>query len=447
MRWPFPAERLINWLLPVLAIVAEGAWLAVVYVAVETTIDGRVPLLGTFELAAAAGLAAIAVRRGLLRPDDRPLTFFAAAASVGVLGWLWDDRARALLLAGDLAAAIAVHPGGWLLLVAILRGVGRGFEIDDRALTRLVLLGVPALAVPWVIGQLGADDLRPVFVESAFVASLTFVSAGFMAAGLARLQEIGRETGIDWRTNRSWLGTVLGVLAIVLAIGVPAAWLLGLPVETVTRGLIGPVASLLGYLLLALAFVAAILSAGLYEVLSRLGFSLPPPLSPAEAARLTRLREYSIEQLEGPIVTVIVLWAAVALLAIIVIRTWVRRRARTRGGVGTEERSFSIPQRAFRLELPRISGLRRRRRTGPPRDAVAAYLAVLDDLATHDEPHARRDAESPHAHAARIAIPEVSTLQADYALARYGLRRLTDAEQRRAVRRWRRLRDRLRSDR
>ena len=127
------------------------------------------------------------------------------------------------------------------MLVAAMRGVGRGAEIDDRALTRLVLIGVPSLAIPWILGQFGAGELRPVFVEDAFVASLTFVSAGFMAAGLARLQEIGRETGVDWRTNRSWLGTVLGVLAIVLAIGIPAALLLGLPVGTVARALIGPI--------------------------------------------------------------------------------------------------------------------------------------------------------------------------------------------------------------
>jgi len=445
MRLPSQAERLVGWLLPILAIVAEGAWLAVVYVAVETTIDGRTPLLGTFELAAAAGASAIGVRRGLLRPDDRPLTFFAVVAGIGMLGWLWDDRARSLLLAGDLVTAVAIHPGGWLLLVAVLRGVGRGFEIDDRALTRLVLLGVPGLAIPWVMGQVGAGDLRPVFVEHAFVASLTFVSAGFMAAGLARLQEIGRETGVDWRTNRSWLGTVLGVLAIVLAIGVPAASVLGLPVDTVTRGLIGPVASLLGYVLLALAFVAAILSAGLYEALSRLGFSLPPPLTPDELARLPQIREYTLEQLEGPIVTIAVLWAAVALLAIIVIRTWVRRRRHARGGSGTEERSFSIPRGTFRLERPRIGGLGRRQRAGTPSDAVAAYLAALDDLAAHDAARARRETESPHAHAARVGIGEVSILQADYALARYGQRRLTDAEHRRAVGRWRRLRFRLRA--
>ncbi|MEA2652342.1 MAG: hypothetical protein QOI85_2063 [Chloroflexota bacterium] len=445
MRSSWPADRLVGWILPILAILAEGAWLTVVYVAVETTIDGRPPILGTLELAAAAGLAAVAVRRGWLRPDDHPLTFFAAVVAFGAAGWLWDDRVRSLVAAGDVAGAIGLHPGGWLLLVAAMRGVGRGVEIDDRALTRLVLVGVPLLAVPWVLGQVGAGDLRPVFVEHAFVASLTFISAGFMAAGLARLQEIGRETGVDWRTNRSWLGTVLGVLAIVLALGVPAASLLGLPVGTVTRGLIGPFISLLGYLLLAVAIVAAILSAALYEALSRIGIVLPGPLSPRELARLPEIREYTIDQLQGPITTVAILWIAVILLALIVIRTWVRRRARGRSRGGTEERTFSIPQGSFRLELPRIGGFARRGRRGAPTDAVGAYLATLDDLSAHDPPRARREAESPHAHAARVALPGLGALQADYALARYGDRHLTSAENRRALSRWRRIRLRLRS--
>jgi hypothetical protein len=442
MRSSWPADRLIGWLLPILAILAEGAWLTVVYVAVETAIAGRAPLLGTLELAVAAGAAAVAVRRGLLKPDDNPLTFFGVLLALGAVGWLWDDRVRSLVLAADLPAAIGLHPGGWLLLVAAMRGVGRGVEIDDRALTRLVLLGVPGLAIPWLIGQLGPESLRQVFFEHAFVGSLTFISAGFMAAGLARLQEIGRETGVDWRTNRSWLGTVLGVLAIVLAIGVPAAYLLGLPVDTVTRGLIGPAVSLLGYLLLVVAFVAAILSTALYEALSRLGIVLPAPITPQELARLPEIREYTIDQLEGPLTTIAIVWAAVLLLIIIVIRTWVRRRARVRPRDGRDERSFSIPQGSFRLEMPRLGDVIRRRRRGPPTDAVSAYLAALDELAS-DATLARREPESPHAHAARTGIAELGSLQADYALARYGDRRLTDAENRRGVRRWRRLRDRL----
>ena len=444
MRSSWPAERVVGWLLPVLAIVAEGAWLAVIYVAVQTTIDGEVPLLGTLELAAAAAVAAFAVRRGVLHPDERPLTFFALLVGIGALGWLWDDRVRSLVLAGDLAGAVGFHPGGWLMLVAAMRGVGRGLQIDDRALTRLVLLGVPGLSIPWILGQLGAGDLHPVFVEHAFVASLTFISAGFTAAGLARLQEIGRETGVDWRANRSWLGTVLGVLALVLAIGVPAAAVLGLPVDTVARGLIGPLLGLLGYVLLAIAFVAAVLSAGLYEALSRLGFALPQPLTPGEIARLPEVREYTLEQLEGPILTVIILWAGVMLLAIIVIRTWVRRQRRGASRGSSEERSFSIPQGSFRLEMPRLGRMPRRRRRGSPTDAATAYLAALDDLADHDPTRARADAESPHAHAARAGIAEVGRLQADYALARYGGRSLNASEHRRAIGRWRRLRERLR---
>ncbi|MDQ4034545.1 MAG: hypothetical protein M3153_01320 [Chloroflexota bacterium] len=444
MRSFWPADRMVGWLLPVLAILAEGAWLTVVYVAVETTIDGRPPLLGTFELAAVAGVAAILVRRGWLHPDDHPLTFFGVLVAVGAVGWLWDDRVRALVLAGDPAGAVGVHPGGWLLIAAAMRGVGRGLEIDDRALTRLVLLGVPGLAVPWVLGQLANGELRAIFVEHAFVASLSFISTGFMAAGLARLQEIGRETGVDWRTDRSWLGTVLGVLAIVLAIGLPAAYLLRLPVDAVTRGLLAPIFSLIGYLLLGVAFVAAILSAALYEALSRLGVALPAPLTPQELDRLPEMREYTLEQLQGPITTVAILWVVVLLLIVIAVRTWVRRRAHGRPRGGIEERSFSIPQGSFRLPMPRMGSLPRRGRRGPPTDAVGAYLAALEELAAHDPAHARRLPETPRAHAARAGLVEVSALQADYALVRYGGRHLTDAEHRRALGRWRRLRDRLR---
>lgn len=443
MRSSWPAERILGWLLPVLALVAEGAWLAVVYVALETTIDGQPPLLGTLELALAAGLAAIGVRRGWLRPDDNPLTFFVLLIAIGAVGWLWDATPRALLLEGNLAEAIGYHPGGWLMLVAAMRGVGRGAEIDDRALTRLVLVGIPALAFPWALGQVAAGDLRPVFTEEAFVASLTFVSAGFMAAGLARLREIGRETGVDWRTNRSWLATVLAVLAVVLAVGIPAASLLGLPVEAVARGMLGPLLTLLGYAFVALAIAFAVLTVALHELLLRIGFSLPPPMTPTELDRLPDLPEYTFDQLRGPLLTVAIFWIAIAILAVVVSITWVRRRRRGRARTGEEERSFRIPDASFRLPMPR---LRPPRRTAlaRPHDAVTAYLGALDDIAARDTTRARAEHETPRAHARRLALgPELDALQADYALARYGGRVLTTGEHRRALGRWRRLRRRL----
>ena len=443
MRSSSTAERLLGPLLPVLAIVAEGAWLTVVYIAVETAIDGRPPLLGTLELAAAAGLFAVAVRRRWLRPDEAPLRFYAALLAVGLVGWLWSAEARAPALRGEVASAVGLHPGGWLLLIAAMRGVGRGVEIDDRALTRLVLVGVPALAVPWTLGQLGSGELRPTFVEGAFVGSLTFVATGFMAAGLARLSEIGRETGVDWRRNRSWLGTVLGVLALVLAIGLPAAWLLGLPVDAVARGLVGPVVSLIGYAFLALAFVAAIGSAALYEVLSRIGIVLPAPMTADELDRLPEVREYTIDQLQGPLATIAIVWLLVAVLAIVVIRTWIRRRARGVAHGIREERRIVFPQRAFRLKVPSLA-VSRGRKSISAADGATAYLAALGELEAHRQDAARRPTETPRDHARRVAIGEIRLLQADYALARYRGRALTPAEDRRAVARFSRLRARLR---
>jgi hypothetical protein len=75
---------------------------------------------------------------------------------------------------------------------------------------------------------------------------------------------------------------------------------------------------------------------------------------------------------------------------------------------------------------------------------VTAYLASLDALAAHDPGQARAPHETPRAHARRVAVgPALAALQADYALARYGGRSLTDAENRRAIGRWQRLRRRL----
>lgn len=335
MRWSWPAERLLGRLLPVLAIVAEGAFLAVIYVAIETAVDHRPPLLGSLELAAAAGVAALAVHRRWIDPDADAIRFLGLLALLGTIGWMWSAEVRALVLAGDPIAAIPLHPGGWLMVAAGLRGVGRGLEIDDRAVTRLVLIGVPALAVPWILGQLGAGDLRPTFTEQAFVASLTFVTSGFIAAGLARLREIGRETGIDWRRNRSWLGTVFGVLLVVVMLGVPASILLGLPGDAVARGVLGPIVTLLGYLFIGALAVAAALAALLARTIRSFGVELPAPADPLDPALLEQLRPYTVEELSGPIAGLVAIWVVIALVLVVLVRVWLRRRPRPRRGPAT----------------------------------------------------------------------------------------------------------------
>ena len=445
MRSFSPPERILGWLLPVLAILAEGALLAVAYIAVEIVVDNRLPLLSAFEFAAAAGLAAIAARRRWIDPDERPTGFLVLLAALGLIGWLWSAEARGLLLAGDPVTAIARHPGGWLMVVAGMRGVGRAFEVDDRALTRLVLGGVPALAIPWAFGQLVAPtDLRPAFTDAAFVASLVFVTSGFIAAGLARLGEIGRETGIDWRQDRSWMGTVFGVLLVVLALGIPASMLLGLPGSAVARGILDPLLTVLGYVLIGFATVAAIVATVLASVLRSIGIRLPPPMTPEEIARLGDVPEYTFDQLRGGLTGLMVLWIALIVVLFVLLRIWLRRRKGRVTRTADEERTIQLPGRRRPAAVGATTPVRRDRRQAT--DAVSAYLAALDDLERWRPAVARAESETPRAHAHRAATgPELGALQAGYALARYGGRPLTPAEHRRAIGRWERLRRRLRT--
>ena len=433
------AERYLGWLLPVFAIVAEGAFIAVVYIAVEVAIDHRPPLLGTFEFAMAAGIAAATVRRGWIDPDTDALRFLLLLGALGFVGWMWDADVRELVLNGDPLAAVPLHPGGWLLLVAGMRGVGRAFEVDDRAVTRLVLIGVPALAIPWAIGRLGAGELNDVFTEEAFVASITFVTAGFIAAGLARLREIGRETGVDWRRNRSWLGTVFGVIAVVLALGIPASILLGLPGDAVARGILGPIITAVGYFLIGGLALAALIAALLSQVLHSFGIQLPAPLTPEQAARLPEAQIYTLDELRESLTALIALWVVILVVLVVLARIWLRRRQNRGIRTSGEDRSIRIPQRTSRVRAPKPRPARPS--WTRPYDAVTAYLAALRDLAARDPAAARKEHETPRAHAARVvAGRELAALQADYALARYGARELTEAENRRALGRWQRLR-------
>ena len=445
MRSFFLPDRAVGWLLPVLAILAEGAFLAVVYVTVEVVVEGRPPLLGTFELAAAAGISAVAARRKWADPDEAAMPFLGLLAILGLVGWLWSADARALVLDGQLVDAITVHPGGWLTVVAGMRGVGRALEVDDRAVTRLVLVGVPALAIPWSLGQLTSGELRQVFTDQAFVASITFVAAGFMAAGLARLQEIGRETGVDWRGDRSWMTTVAGVLVVVLGLGLPASLLLGLPGDAVLRGVLGPLLTLVGYAFAAVAAVAALMAFVLAQALRRIGFEMPAPMTPAEIARLQEVPTYTIEQLRGGLTALMVGWVVLVVVVVVLVRVWVRRRKRGAARGATEERSFQLPDRSWRLVMPRPA----RRAASRPmevRDAVTAYLAALGELAARDPARGRAEHETPRAHARRVAEgPDLAGLQADYSLVRYAGRSLSPSEHRRAIGRWHRLRDRLRT--
>jgi hypothetical protein len=447
MRSFSPPERVIGWLLPAFALVAEAALLAVAYAAITTAIEGRPPILGTFELTVAAAVTALAVHRGWLDPDERPIPFLALLFAIGAAGWLWDVEARRLLLGGNPVDALAVHAGGWIALVAAMRGVARAFEIEDRSMTRLVLVGIPALGIPWAIGLLGPPELRPTFTESAFVGSIAFTTAGFIAAGLARLQEIGRETGVDWRHERSWMATVLAVLVAVLAIGIPASMLLGLPGTTVARAILEPIITLLAYAIIVVIALGAMAAGLIASALRAAGFAgFGTPDGGAAPPAIPEVVPYTIDELRGPLTGLGLAWFVVAVVIVVLVTVWIRRRRRPGVRGQSDERSFRLARRLD--ERPPSPSVTAAGASGAvvARDAVTAYLAALDDIASSDPELARAEHETPRAHARRAAIgAELDGLQAAYALARYGERSLTRSEDRRALSRLGRLRSRLRT--
>jgi len=169
------------------------------------------------------------------------------------------------------------------------------------------------------------------------------------------------------------------------------------------------------------------------------GFELPMP-TPQEIGGRAIADTYTLEEVRGALTGLGALWIVVIVVTVVLVRVWLRRRSpRVRGGP-SDERRIQWPQRASRMR-PAVAAVLARR--GPLRvhDAVTAYLAALAELAGRDDSLGRAEHETPRAHARRIAVgTDLDALQADYALARYGGRRLTAAEDRRAIRRWRRLR-------
>src|SRR4030095_5078528 len=127
---------------------------------------------------------------------------------------------------------------------------------------------------------------------------------------------------------------------------------------------------------------------------------------------------------------------------LVLVRLWMRRLRVERSDVVEEryvdrsEESEARPQRRRRL----VCG-------GTPADAVAAYRALLADLAERNG--VRREAwETPHEHAERLRQARLGGLALDPPSPASGLPglgggELPPAENRRAVSRWRLLRRRL----
>ncbi len=396
---------------PALDAIVEGAWLALVYAAVQLGLVHGDATLGALPFAIAAGLGVAWSRPGAGRRAGGAGALAALAIGVGAVGWLSDPAARVALGAAAqgrwgtdaMGTAVATNIGGWLLGVAVLRGATHASRSRDEERIGAMLERIPLLAIPWVIGLAFSLDRRPEFIASALLSTLLFVGGGLIAVGLGRLESLGPAGGVDWRRNRAWLAVVGGVVALLLAVAVPAAFLVGAPPAAIGDAILLPLLAIVG----ALAAVATVVGAPLLAAFESFMASLPEPVpSPTPAASPPLVPGGGVvAPVEGDprvgLTIAIVVFVVIALVfAYVVLRIRaVDRRppAAPRATTAPEDRSFVVP--TIRAHIPRVPrGVPFR---GTPRTAQEAYLALLDDL-EGDPLLARRASEPPRVHARRV---------------------------------------------
>jgi len=427
---------------PVLRIVAESAWITVVYAALTVIFSRHVPLLGPVEFMAFVTFGVVVRWLGRPRPLIGPALVIVAVVLGGALGWLAGPEARALM--PDMARASGHHLFGWLAGLAVLRGVV--INTSTRAADELegMVKVVPAtLAVIWAYVTLAVQPVLWLpFAVNALWGTVGFLAAAVVSIGMARLDFL-HTAGTDPRQRRGWRWLIVAVGLAVVPIAVPVAVLSGIPLSAMLTPIAGPIQWLLGLVAIPLSWIIWILA----EILRPIGGPLGQFLDEFSARSRDMGDPNSADSsvvasfMAALIVTATIF---VILLVIFLVARWLLTR--TSGvddeldAAGTDiERTIEIPLREPREVRSRV------RRWGAPNDVVSAYMNALSELQGHVE-LARMPNETPALHAMRIrglnvAVgTDVARLAAGYQLARYGERRITKLENVRAVGRFKRLR-------
>ena len=369
--WADVRERLLAALPVAMVVTAEAAWITVVYAAIDVAVGTGTLQLGIWAFVAGALAGRFVARRWSVA------TLLVGSIVVGACGWLLEPAVRTALAGPTPVSALATNAGGWLLGVAMWRG-GRGLGSDATEGASLLTTGLFVLAIPWFVGTQGATATS--FVEVALPATLVFAGAGLLAVGLARLEALGDDAGVDWRRNHSWLAMFVAVVLLMLVLGIPTASALGVSLDSVARSVLAPVS--------VATDVAAAAVSPLVEQISRPGPAIPPGSElPTTDPRWT-------EWFLG--LAAIVMGAIAIALLVVLVRTWRSTPSEEDEELVIEQHLFVIPRPSFAIRRPpRIPG-RRRNATRDPSTASEAYLVVLGRLAADPET-ARSAAENPSA--------------------------------------------------
>lgn len=434
--------------LPIAAgLLAEGAWIALP-AALAQAMSGHAVILGPVHLAAIALVGYLVARRFAIRlgPARWPLVAAGLTILVAILGWLADLDVRGAVVSGDLASAIARHPAGWLAGIAIMRGIAHAGP------TAVIGIGGRAVSVAlaWIAVVLGAgaflpEPQRAVFQGDALVYVTVFVAASTVGVALGRITSVAEATGFDWQPNRAWLG-LLGVLVVaIVAIAIPASMAVATPVRLVLQLAPAPLLVLAFFVGLRGAWRATFAAMGVMGVivtvlvvLSQFGQRYQPVVqAPTQFTGSDQANQVPWPAIVAWVAVLLILVALVALL----VRYWMRESLLADVGDVGEERSIDTTG----IERQTRQGRRQRRPSGrTPGSAADAYLALLEEIEGRSRVE-RAPTESAPAHAMRLrqaglGATGLDLLAADFELERFGDVRLSDAENRRGVGRWHRLR-------
>lgn len=432
----------LSWLpdrLPLLAgVVAEAALLAVFAIAI-TGLSGGIPTFAVPGLALLVALGAFLTRR--VRGRWRaPIMAGGAALALSIAVLLPIGLSAGAALDGGLGLAI----GGALIGgLAFLRGSVHDDPADDAlAADQLLRWGPWLLLLPWAMGM-SLDALhRAWFAGPAFAATTLFAASALLAVATSRLRILAADAGIDWRGGRAWSGTLATLLIGILLFLVPASFVLGAPVVVAIGVATAPLFAGAAVVLAGFAAIGGLFAALLQGLFSRMA-SNPSSTSNGPPEVLHALPGASGDT-GLPLIIFTVIGVAIAIVIVALItRHWLRSPQTSPAALLDEHRSTELelhwPRSSWRM--PRLGP----RHLGAPGDAEAAYLRLLEDY--DDDPVLRRNpGETPSEHVARLRqsvgpnLPR-DLLAADFELVRFGGMDLGKRENRRAIDRWRRLRE------
>ena len=444
MRSRWSAEGALTWL----AVASmEGAWLTLAYIGLQwATQQPRLPLnVLHFGLAVVCGMLIARTWRNLTQTRFA-LLMAAAVVVAGVIGTLLSGISFNDI--GDFIRVAALTPATWLLGLSLVRGAVRSDPRSGYDTERLFSFGIPALVVFWIIASITSFHRTDGFLAAAFTVTLTFVSAGLLALGLSRLDDLEVEAA-DRAARRRWLGLLVAIVLLVLVVGVPLALFLGVPVSSAVSGVLGPLAPVLIWIFYLMSipifWLLDLLSRAIGNPFARPPASIlsalptpigngPPPLFEPGTAQVPELTWLLIA------IVAVGLVLLVRVLAALLRRPVLTQRGAAAGEVRAAE-AISLPALPH---LPRLA-LRQIRRPAP-RSANEAYRLALTAL--HDGPQARQAAETPREHASRIGDSavgrEMAWLATDYQLGDFATEPLSAKEERRAIERWRRVASKVR---